>query len=114
MRSGGRATQALSSRDMPRLSRTAKYIWRMAADPVQPVTRHHDGFVRERHVREILDADHPWVPLFVLQLLGAYTTGPVPAFLVEDVASARAELEAARAELIGTVQRGGANVWQHF
>jgi hypothetical protein len=35
-------------------------------------TRHHDGFVRERHVRQILEADHPWVPAFVLQLLGEY------------------------------------------
>ncbi len=35
-------------------------------------TRHHDGFVRERHVHEILYADHPWVPVFVLQLLGEY------------------------------------------
>jgi predicted enzyme related to lactoylglutathione lyase len=43
-----------------------------------------------------------------------FSTGPVAGFLVEDVASARAELEAAGAELIGPVQRGGASVWQHF
>ncbi|HEY0492205.1 MAG TPA: VOC family protein, partial [Candidatus Dormibacteraeota bacterium] len=43
-----------------------------------------------------------------------FNTGPVAGFLVEDVASATAELEAAGAELIGPVQRGGANVWQHF
>ena len=43
-----------------------------------------------------------------------FSTGPVAGFLVEDLASARAELEAAGAELIGPVQRGGANVWQHF
>jgi hypothetical protein len=35
-------------------------------------TRHHDGFVRERHVGQILEADHPWIPVFVLQLLGEY------------------------------------------
>lgn len=35
-------------------------------------TRHHDGFVRERHVRDILEADHPWVPAFVFPLLGEY------------------------------------------
>ncbi len=43
-----------------------------------------------------------------------FSTGPVAGFLVEDVASARAELEAAGAELIGPVRGGGANVWQHF
>ena len=43
-----------------------------------------------------------------------FSTGPVAGFLVEDVASARAELEAAGAELIGPVRGSGANVWQHF
>jgi len=43
-----------------------------------------------------------------------FRTGPVPGFLVEEVTSATAELEAAGAELIGPIRGGGANVWQHF
>ncbi len=43
-----------------------------------------------------------------------FTTGPVVGFLVDDVEAARAELEAAGAELIGTVQRGNGFVWAHF
>lgn len=43
-----------------------------------------------------------------------FTTGPVAGFLVDDVAGATAELEAAGAELIGPIQRDGADAWQHF
>lgn len=35
-------------------------------------TRHHDGFVRERHLPDLLTVDEPWVPPFVLMLLGEY------------------------------------------
>ncbi len=35
-------------------------------------SRHHDGFVRERHVRQLLDVDHVWIPPFVVLLLGEY------------------------------------------
>lgn len=43
-----------------------------------------------------------------------FTTGPVAGFMVGDVASARDELQAAGAELIGPIQREGAEAWQHF
>ena len=43
-----------------------------------------------------------------------FTTGPVVGFLVGDVASARAELEAAGAEWVGPVQRGQGFAWAHF
>jgi hypothetical protein len=34
-------------------------------------TRHHDGFVRERHLRQLLDpVQEPWVAPYVVQLLG--------------------------------------------
>jgi hypothetical protein len=35
-------------------------------------TRQHDGFVRERALREIVRDDRPWVVPFVVQLLGEY------------------------------------------
>jgi hypothetical protein len=34
-------------------------------------TRHHDGFVRERHVRDVRGSE-PWLPVFTLQLAGEY------------------------------------------
>lgn len=36
------------------------------------LTRHHSGFVRAKHVPEILDSSHEWVPPFVVQLVGEY------------------------------------------
>ena len=41
-------------------------------------------------------------------------TGPVPGFLVTDIASACDELRAAGVELIGALQRSGLYAWQHF
>jgi hypothetical protein len=35
-------------------------------------TRHHDGRVRERCLREVIEAAVPWGPAFVLLLLGEY------------------------------------------
>ena len=35
-------------------------------------TRHANGFIRERQVRPLLLADEPWIPPFVIQLLGEY------------------------------------------
>jgi hypothetical protein len=34
--------------------------------------RHWDGFVRERHVEGLLAGAEPWIPTFVLELLGEY------------------------------------------
>jgi hypothetical protein len=34
-------------------------------------SRHHDGYVRERHLLR-LQGDDPWIPHFVLQLVGEY------------------------------------------
>ncbi|MFN7935641.1 MAG: hypothetical protein U0R19_20085 [Bryobacteraceae bacterium] len=36
------------------------------------LTRHHDGFVRQRHLERILPLNHEWVPPFVVQLAGEY------------------------------------------
>lgn len=36
------------------------------------LSRSNNGFVREKCVRELLRSDEPWIPPFVLQLLGEY------------------------------------------
>lgn len=36
------------------------------------LTRHHDGHVREAHLRKILGRKHEWIPPFVVQLVGEY------------------------------------------
>jgi catechol 2,3-dioxygenase-like lactoylglutathione lyase family enzyme len=43
-----------------------------------------------------------------------FDTGPVVGFEVDNVESARAELEAAGVEFIGGVGRGGGLAWAHF
>lgn len=36
------------------------------------LSRSSDGYVREKNARELLQSDEPWIPPFVLQLLGEY------------------------------------------
>jgi hypothetical protein len=36
------------------------------------LTRHHDGFVREKHLTKILNLNDQWIPPFVVQLVGEY------------------------------------------
>ena len=43
-----------------------------------------------------------------------FTTGPVVAFWVDDVDTARATMEAAGIEFIGPIQRAGKTRWNHF
>jgi catechol 2,3-dioxygenase-like lactoylglutathione lyase family enzyme len=43
-----------------------------------------------------------------------FTTGPVVAFRVDDVAAARAAMEAEGIEFIGPIQRAGKTSWNHF
>jgi catechol 2,3-dioxygenase-like lactoylglutathione lyase family enzyme len=43
-----------------------------------------------------------------------FTTGPVVAFLVDDVDVARAEMEAGGIQFIGPIQRAGKASWNHF
>lgn len=45
---------------------------------------------------------------------GHFTTGPVPEFLVDDLAAAHAELQAANVEILGTPQIEGTTGWLHF
>lgn len=51
----------------------------LLTDPARTVihcllTRHHDGHVREAHLRKIVSSPRDWVPPFVVQLLGEYVT----------------------------------------
>jgi glyoxalase/bleomycin resistance protein/dioxygenase superfamily protein len=43
-----------------------------------------------------------------------YMVAPVVGFLVDDVAAARAELEASGIEFIGPIQSGAGSSWSHF
>jgi catechol 2,3-dioxygenase-like lactoylglutathione lyase family enzyme len=43
-----------------------------------------------------------------------FTSGPVVAFLVDDVDEARATMESAGIEFIGSTQRAGGVSWNHF
>ena len=43
-----------------------------------------------------------------------FTTGPVVAFRVDDVAAARARMEAVGIEFIGPIQHAGKTSWNHF
>ena len=43
-----------------------------------------------------------------------FTTGPVVAFRVDDVDSARVTMEAAGIQFIGPIQRAGKASWNHF
>jgi predicted enzyme related to lactoylglutathione lyase len=43
-----------------------------------------------------------------------FTTGPVVGFAVDDIESARAELETAGIEILAPIQRGGGLAWLHF
>jgi hypothetical protein len=36
------------------------------------LTRHHNGIVREKHLKQIISRDHAWIPPFVVQLVGEY------------------------------------------
>jgi len=36
------------------------------------LTRHCDGYVRQKYVDKIIGASQPWVPAYVIQLLGEY------------------------------------------
>lgn len=35
-------------------------------------TRHHDGFVRQAHLQKIISSRNPWIPCFVVPLVGEY------------------------------------------
>ena len=54
-------------------------------------TRHHDGYVREECLRQLVGSDRPWVVPFLVQLLGEYVIE-----IVEVVAAAIPETDPAQ------------------
>jgi hypothetical protein len=36
------------------------------------LTRHHDGFVRQKHLERIIRSENIWMPPFVIRLVGEY------------------------------------------
>jgi len=36
------------------------------------LTRHHSGFIREKHLKNIICSNSEWIPPFVVQLVGEY------------------------------------------
>jgi hypothetical protein len=60
-------------------------------------SRHHDGYVRERHLLR-LQGDDPWLPHFVLQLVGEYVIEICQAALDRVDAIPRASYETFAAE----------------
>ena len=36
------------------------------------LTRHHDGYIREEHLKKIVGSNNVWIPPFVVQLVGEY------------------------------------------
>jgi hypothetical protein len=51
-------------------------------------TRHHDGHVRQRHLRWIIQRTDPWVPPFVVRLIGEYVIE-----ILHDIREGLGELE---------------------
>ena len=58
-------------------------------------TRHHDGYVRQRHLSEVIYLTHSWVAPFVVQLIGEYVVE-----IVLDIQKGLTDLEVA-----GSAQR---------
>ncbi|WP_406390666.1 hypothetical protein [Streptomyces sp. NBC_00887] len=52
--------------------------WEASLTPPQKViarclySRHSDGYVRQRHIEQVLESSEPWVAPFVVQLAGEY------------------------------------------
>lgn len=70
-------------------------------------SRHHDGYVRERHLLR-LQGDDPWIPHLVLQLVGEYVIEICQAALDRVDAIPRASYEAFAAEneeFVGLIRR---------
>ena len=51
-------------------------------------TRHHDGYVRQRHLANIITSPEPWVPPYVVELIGEYVVE-----IIADIRVGLAELD---------------------
>jgi hypothetical protein len=52
--------------------KTSAHRRRLTSRDNAAYSRHHDGHVRQRALRALLDCDEPWTAPFVVQLLGEY------------------------------------------
>ncbi len=86
-------------------------------------TRHHDGRVRRRHLRSIIDEPRPWVAPFVVRLVGEYVADillDIRTGLVEvDVPGTRmhavyGEFGAANPEFITLTRQRVASYWNCY
>ena len=57
------------------------------------LTRHHDGFVRQKHLARIIHSQNTWIPCFVVPLVGEYVI-EILRFIHENQASLRTPLYA--------------------
>ncbi len=80
-------------------------------------TRHYDGFVREAHLRLILGRSEPWLPPFVVQLVGEYVIEIIETIRasldVLDRAAYKAFVESNAAFMERTRQRA-CSYWNHY
>jgi hypothetical protein len=68
------------------------------------LTRHHNGFVRQKHLQQIVSSCNIWIPPFVVQLIGEYVVEILHAIYVS-----RAELDA---KLYRNFLRENPEFWQ--
>jgi hypothetical protein len=81
------------------------------------LTRHTDGFVRERHLARILNSKNGWVPPFVVQLVGEYVI-EILRLIQQNVKNLDSALYAgflrANPEFIETIERRVASYWNCY
>jgi hypothetical protein len=87
----------LSAGDLAALSETQRTVMHCL------YTRHHDGRVRQRHLRSIIGEIHPWVAPFVVQLVGEYVLN-----ILMDIRSGLVEVDIPGTQMHAVYGRFGA------
>jgi hypothetical protein len=80
-------------------------------------TRHHDGYLREKCLRQIITVEHPWVVPFVTQLVGEYVLQIVQVIeheLPRLHPGMYGEYLNANAALQGTLGRRAVSYWNEY
>ena len=80
-------------------------------------TRHHDGFLREKCVRQVIAVEQPWVVPFVTQLVGEYVL-QIRQVVEHELPNLNAlmygEFLDANAALHGTISRRAVSYWNAY
>lgn len=80
-------------------------------------TRHHDGFLRERCLRQIITVEQPWVVPFVTQLVGEYVL-QIMQVVEEELPNLNMQLYGeflnANATLHETIRRRVVSYWNEY